>query len=117
MRDTSEIRPQVWLDSGESHGRPCAGDIDKERERTWGEDELVKVDLVRDRLGWGGELQAVQELQPFCEDGAKDRACTKEASASALSMRGMLSAASGIGGLSGDVGRAASANANTNAPP
>ena len=33
------------------------------------------VDLEDDRLGGGRELEAVEELQPLCKDGAKDRAC------------------------------------------
>ena len=47
--------------------------------RTGGEDELVEVDLEDDGLGGGRELEAVEELQPLREDGAKDRACASEA--------------------------------------
>ncbi len=50
------------IGSGESHGESCTGETDNERERTWGEDELVKQDLVGDCLGWRTELQTVQEL-------------------------------------------------------
>ncbi len=50
------------IGSGESHGESRTGKTNKEGEQTWGEDELVKQDLVGNCLGWRTELQMIQEL-------------------------------------------------------
>ena len=56
----------------------------REGRRTGGEDELVEVDLVYDRLCGRRELQPVQELKPLREDGPEYRACVSGAWMSTL---------------------------------
>ncbi len=46
---TPRISAQLIVGSGESHGESCTGEIDKERQRAWGEDDLVKPKIAPER--------------------------------------------------------------------
>ncbi len=58
MYDTEVIC--ATLHRNRTEGRVPA--VNNDRQRAWGEDILVKEDLVGDCLGYRAELQTVQEL-------------------------------------------------------